>query len=52
MQDGDLDAGAWSCGMDAGLIHDIPKAEELIDRIMHQSEEIVAKRLQGMLARG
>ena len=24
MQDGAMDAGAWSCGMVAGLIHDIP----------------------------
>jgi NAD(P)H-dependent flavin oxidoreductase YrpB (nitropropane dioxygenase family) len=32
--DGELDAGAWSCGMVAGLIHDIPTCKELIDRIM------------------
>jgi nitronate monooxygenase len=50
MKDGDLDAGAWSCGMVAGLIHDIPKIGELIERIMHQAEEIVAKRLHGMLS--
>lgn len=24
MQDGTMDAGAWSCGMVAGLIHDVP----------------------------
>ena len=24
MTEGDMDAGAWSCGMVAGLIHDIP----------------------------
>src|SRR5471032_1286122 len=34
MKEGDLDAGAWSCGMVAGLIHDIPSVQELIDRIM------------------
>ncbi|MGO4325861.1 NAD(P)H-dependent flavin oxidoreductase [Cupriavidus sp. M-11] len=50
MKDGDLDAGAWSCGMVAGLIHDIPTVGELIDRIMRQAEDIVAKRLQGMLS--
>src|ERR1051325_1527977 len=33
MQKGDLDAGAWSCGMVAGLIHDVPTCKELIDRI-------------------
>src|SRR5260370_39783026 len=32
LQDGELDAGAWSCGMVAGLIHDIPTCKELIDR--------------------
>ncbi|MFJ1259217.1 NAD(P)H-dependent flavin oxidoreductase [Cupriavidus sp. CuC1] len=52
MRDGNLDAGAWSCGMVAGLIHDIPRVGDLIDRIMHQAEEIVATRLQGMLSRG
>ncbi|MDH6152033.1 MULTISPECIES: NAD(P)H-dependent flavin oxidoreductase [Paraburkholderia] len=50
MRDGDLDAGAWSCGMVAGLIHDIPKVGELVERIMYQAEEIVAKRLHGMLS--
>ncbi|RDK07956.1 NAD(P)H-dependent flavin oxidoreductase [Cupriavidus lacunae] len=52
MQDGNLDAGAWSCGMVAGLIQDIPRVGDLIDRIMRQAEEIVATRLQGMLSRG
>jgi nitronate monooxygenase len=50
MKDGHLDAGAWSCGMVAGLIHDIPKVGELVKRIMHQAEEIVAKRLHAMLS--
>lgn len=52
MLDGNLDAGAWSCGMVAGLIDDIPRVGDLIDRIMQQAEEIVATRLQGMLSRG
>ena len=34
MIDGEMDAGAWSCGMVVGLIHDIPTCKELIDRIM------------------
>jgi len=41
MQEGDMDKGAWSCGMVAGLIHDIPTVQELIDRIMKQAEEII-----------
>ena len=43
MTEGTMDAGAWSCGMVAGLIHDIPTCQELIDRIMLQAEEIIAR---------
>lgn len=50
LQDGEMDAGAWSCGMVAGLIHDIPSVQELIDRIMSEAEEIISKRLTGALA--
>ena len=45
LQDGEMDAGAWSCGMVAGLIHDIPTCKELIDRIVAEAEEIVSRRL-------
>ena len=45
MLKGEMDAGAWSCGMVAGLIHDIPTVKELIDRIMSESEAIIGKRL-------
>ncbi len=41
MLEGDMDAGAWSCGMVAGLIHDIPTCQELIDRIMGEAEAII-----------
>lgn len=47
MQDGAMDAGAWSCGMVAGLIHDIPTVKELIDRIMAEADEIIRGRLMG-----
>ncbi len=50
LQEGDLDAGAWSCGMVAGLIHDIPTCKELVDRIMAEAEEIIQQRLEGFLA--
>jgi nitronate monooxygenase len=50
LQDGELDAGAWSCGMVAGLIHDIPTCEELIARIMAEAEAIIRSRLEGLLA--
>lgn len=50
MMEGDMDAGAWSCGMVAGLIHDIPTCKELIDRIMAEAEQIIRGRLEGFLA--
>ena len=50
MEEGEVDAGAWSCGMVAGLIHDIPTCQELIDRIMGEAAQIVRGRLEGMLA--
>ncbi len=45
MQEGDVEAGAWSCGMVAGLIHDVPTVKELIDRIMSEAESIINERL-------
>jgi NADH:quinone reductase (non-electrogenic) len=50
LQDGEMEAGAWSCGMVAGLIHDIPTCKELIDRIMAEAEAIISSRLEGLLA--
>ena len=50
MDAGDMDAGAWSCGMVAGLIHDVPTCKELIDRIMSEAESIIRGRLEGMLS--
>ncbi|HCX09301.1 MAG TPA: nitronate monooxygenase, partial [Hyphomonas sp.] len=49
-KEGEMDAGAWSCGMVAGLIHDIPTCKELIDRIMKEAEDIITNRLAGMLS--
>ena len=49
MQDGNMDAGAWSCGMVVGLIHDIPTCKELIDRIMKEADAILQQRLAGLL---
>ncbi len=50
MLEGEMDAGAWSCGMVAGLIHDIPTCKELIDRIMSEAHSIIRGRLEGFLA--
>jgi NAD(P)H-dependent flavin oxidoreductase YrpB (nitropropane dioxygenase family) len=49
MSEGDMDAGAWSCGMVAGLIYDIPTCQELIDRIMSEAEQIINERLADFL---
>ncbi|MHC4055567.1 NAD(P)H-dependent flavin oxidoreductase [Bradyrhizobium sp. 25ACV] len=49
MLEGQMDAGAWSCGMVAGLIHDVPSCKELIDRIMTEAEQIIRGRLMGFL---
>ena len=49
MLDGEMDIGAWSCGMVAGLIHDIPTVAELIDRIMTDAERLIRDRLMGLL---
>jgi NADH:quinone reductase (non-electrogenic) len=51
MNDGDMDAGAWSCGMVVGLIRDIPTVAELIDRIMRDAERLIRHRLAGLLER-
>lgn len=45
MLEGAMEAGAWSCGMVAGLIHDVPTVQELIDRIMAEADGIISKRL-------
>jgi NADH:quinone reductase (non-electrogenic) len=50
MLEGTMDAGAWSCGMVAGLIHDVPTCKELIDRIMSEADAIIRQRLGGFLA--
>ena len=50
MMEGDMDAGAWSCGMVAGLINDIPSCEDLITSIMDEADTLIDKRLQGMRA--
>ncbi|OGS58912.1 MAG: nitronate monooxygenase [Erythrobacter sp. RIFCSPHIGHO2_12_FULL_63_10] len=43
MLEGDMDKGAWSCGMVAGLVYDIPSVQELMDRIMQQADAIIAR---------
>ncbi|MFT5986541.1 MAG: NAD(P)H-dependent flavin oxidoreductase YrpB (nitropropane dioxygenase family) [Marinobacter psychrophilus] len=49
LQEGKMDEAAWSCGMVAGLIHDVPSCDELIQRIMAETESIVRQRLARFL---
>ena len=49
MREGQVDAGAWSCGMVAGLIHDIPTVKELVDRIMSEAEALIRQRFASIL---
>jgi nitronate monooxygenase len=50
MQEGTMDAGAWSCGMVAGLIHDVPTCKDLVERIVSDAEEIIKRRLSKFVA--
>jgi NAD(P)H-dependent flavin oxidoreductase YrpB (nitropropane dioxygenase family) len=49
LKEGQMDAAAWSCGMVAGLIHDVPTVKELIDRIMSEAEALIRQRLASLL---
>jgi nitronate monooxygenase len=49
---GDVDGGIWSAGLVQGLIHDVPSARELVDRIIADAEAIIASRLTGFLSGG
>lgn len=49
MKNGEMDAGAWSCGMVAGLIHDVPTVKQLVDRIMGEAHSIIRERLEGLM---
>jgi nitronate monooxygenase len=50
MTEGKMEEGAWSCGMVAGLIHDIPSCQELVDGMVAEAEEIINNRLAKFIA--
>ncbi|HAL42320.1 MAG TPA: nitronate monooxygenase, partial [Gammaproteobacteria bacterium] len=50
MTQGTMEAGAWSCGMVAGLVYDIPTVQELMDRIMGEAQALIDQRLAGLSA--
>jgi nitronate monooxygenase len=49
MSGGDTQDGIWSAGQVMGLIHDVPTVRELVERIVRDAEEIIARRLRGFL---
>ncbi|MDE0983229.1 MAG: nitronate monooxygenase family protein [Yoonia sp.] len=50
MIDGETEAGAWSCGMVAGLINDVPSCAVLIARIMDEADALIQNRLARLIA--
>ncbi|WP_347312818.1 NAD(P)H-dependent flavin oxidoreductase [Defluviimonas sp. SAOS-178_SWC] len=52
MIEGQMNAGAWSCGMVAGLVYDIPTVKDLVERIMREADSIINDRLRRISAQG
>jgi NAD(P)H-dependent flavin oxidoreductase YrpB (nitropropane dioxygenase family) len=48
-ESGDVEEGSLSMGQDAGLIHDIPPAADIVTRIAHEANEILASKLPHFL---
>jgi len=48
MQQGNVHRGAWSCGMAASLVYDIPTCRELIERICGEAGAMIHGRLAQM----
>ena len=40
---GDIEAGIWTAGLVVGLIHDIPTCDELINRMVAEAEDLIAR---------
>jgi nitronate monooxygenase len=51
MTEGDMDIGAWSCGMVAGLVYDIPTVQELMDRIMGEADTLIFRTFGAFFSR-
>ena len=49
MLEGEVEAGAWSCGMVAGLINDNPCCDELVRSIINEANQIISERLNSMI---
>ena len=42
-ENGEVDAGIWTAGQTAGLIHDIPTCKELVARIERDAEQVMTQ---------
>lgn len=42
-EDGDPNAGIWTCGIAVGLINDVPTCDELVQRIGREAEQHIAR---------
>ncbi len=49
-ESGDIDEGPLSMGQDAGLVHDIPRAAEVVARIAQEAEDILTRKLPRLAA--
>jgi hypothetical protein len=49
-ESGDVDEEPLSMGQDAGLIHDVPQAADIVGRIALEAEGILTRKLPGLLA--
>jgi nitronate monooxygenase len=43
---GDPEGGAWTCGVSAGFINEIPTCKDLIEGLVGMAEQIILERLQ------
>jgi NAD(P)H-dependent flavin oxidoreductase YrpB (nitropropane dioxygenase family) len=50
-ESGDVAEGPLSMGQDAGLIHDIPSAAEIVTRIAQEAEELLERTLPRLIVR-
>lgn len=48
-ENGDIDAGIWSCGIVQGIINDIPTCDEVVTRIANEAADIITGRLAGFV---
>ena len=51
MMEGEPEVGAWSCGMVAGLVNDIPSVEELINTIMKEVKKLLLQNFKRLSKR-